>query len=210
VRRFVFVSSVKVHGEQTASDKPFVETMAPAPKDAYAVSKDEAEQGLRSIASETDMEVVILRPPLVYGAGVGANFAALMRAVDRGRPLPLGAIHNRRSLVALDNLVDFILTCAEHRAAANQTFLVSDGEDLSTTDLVRRLGRAMEAPTRLIPVPAWLLIAGATLLGRRGVAERLCGNLQVDISKARRLLGWSPPIDVDEGLRRAVAGMPPR
>src|SRR2546427_3841770 len=128
-----------------------------------------------------------------------------MRAISRGIPLPLGAIHNHRSLVALDNLVDFILTCIEHPAAANETFLVSDSEDLSTTDLIRRLARAMGRPARLIPVPASVLLAGAVLLGRRDMAHRLVASLQVDISKARQLLGWVPPISVDEGLRRAAA-----
>ncbi len=207
VRRFVFISTVKVNGEASAPGEALHEAMAPTPADPYALSKHEAEQGLRTIAARTGMEVVIIRPPLVYGPGVKANFAALMRAVSRGWPLPLGAIDNRRSLVALDNLVDFILTCLEHPSAANQTFLVSDGEDLSTPDLLRRLGQAMCRPVRLLPVPPPLLTAGATLLGRRAAAERLCGNLQVDIRKARTLLDWAPPISVDEGLRRAAQGM---
>lgn len=207
VRRFVFVSTVKVHGEASAPGVPFLETMAPQPEDPYALSKHEAEQGLHAMAARTGMEVVIIRPPLVYGPGVKANFAALMRAVQRGWPLPLGAIHNRRSMVALDNLVDFILTCLDHPTAANQSFLVSDGEDLATPDLLRRLGQAMHKPARLLPVPTSMLMAGAALLGRRAAAERLCGNLQVDITKARTLLGWSPPVSVDEGLRRAAQGM---
>jgi len=207
VRRFVFVSTLKVHGEKSLPRQAFTEAMAPAPADPYALSKHEAELGLRAIAEQTGMEVVIIRPPLVYGPGVKANFAALMRAVARGWPLPLGAIDNRRSLVALDNLVDFILTCLDHPAAANQTFLVSDGEDLSTPDLLRRLGVALGRPARLLPVPAPLLIAGAALLGRRAAAERLCGNLQVDICKARSLLGWQPPISVDAGLRRTAQAM---
>ena len=207
VRRFVVASTVKVHGECSAPGRPLLETMAPQPADPYALSKLQAEQGLRAIAERTGMEVVIIRPPLVYGPGVKANFAALMRAVARGWPLPLGAIDNRRSLVALDNLVDFILTCLDHPAAANQTFLVSDGEDLSTPDLLRRLGVALGRPARLLPVPAPLLIAGAALLGRRAAAERLCGNLQVDICKARSLLGWQPPISVDAGLRRTAQAM---
>jgi nucleoside-diphosphate-sugar epimerase len=153
------------------------------------------------------MELVIIRPPLVYGPGVRANFLSLMKVVARGIPLPLGAIvDNRRSLVALDNLVDFIATCVAHPDAANQTFLVSDGEDLSTADLARRLARAMGKPARLIPVPVWMLKAGAALLGKRDVVQRLCGNLQLDISKARMMLGWQPPVSVDEGLRRAVSG----
>jgi nucleoside-diphosphate-sugar epimerase len=205
VKRFVFISSVKVNGEATLPGRPFAADDIPAPLDPYGVSKMEAEQGLRQIAAETGMEVVIIRPPLVYGPGVKANFAALMRAVQRGWPLPLGAVHNQRSLVALDNLVDFIVTCVTHPQAANQTLLVSDGQDLSTTELVRGLARAAGVPARLLPVPVWALQAGgASLLGKGDVIQRLCGNLQVDISKARNLLGWVPPVCVEEGLRRAM------
>ena len=207
VKRFVFMSSVKVNGECTQLGQAFTEADAPAPQDAYGVSKHEAELGLRQIAGESGMEVVIIRPPLVYGPGVKANFAALMRAVQGGWPLPLGAVHNRRSLVALDNLVDFIVTCLTHPQAANQTFLVSDGNDLSTPELVRGLARAVGGAARLLPVPVWALRAGASLLGKGDAMQRLCGNLQVDISRARSLLGWAPPVSVDEGLRRAVAGM---
>ena len=150
--------------------------------------------------------MVIIRPPLVYGPGIKANFAAMVRWLQRGVPLPLGAIYNQRSLVALDNLVDLILTCLTHPAAANQTFMVSDGEDVSTTELLRRMGQAMGKPARLIPVPAsWLKVA-AGLVGKSDVAQRLCGSLQVDISKTRELLGWVPPVSLDEGLRRAAAG----
>ena len=206
VKRFVFVSSVKVNGEATLPGRPFTADDVPAPLDPYGVSKMEAEQGLHQIAAQTGMAVVIIRPPLVYGPGVKANFAALMRAMQRGWPLPLGAVHNQRSLVALDNLVDFIVTCLSHPQAANQTFLVSDGHDLSTTELVRGLARAAGVPARLLPVPVWALQAGAALLGKGDAVQRLCGNLQVDISKARSLLGWLPPVSVDEGLRRAMAG----
>ncbi|PZP93512.1 MAG: NAD-dependent dehydratase [Variovorax paradoxus] len=209
VRRFVFVSTAKVHGESTPPSRPFTEAAAPAPGDPYALSKWEAEQGLAVISARTGMEVVVVRPPLVYGPHVKANFAALMRAVARGWPLPLAAIDNRRSLVGLDNLVDFLLLCLDHPAAANQTFLVSDGEDLSTPALLRRLGSAMGRPARLWTLSPTLLTAGATLLGRRAAAERLCGNLQVDTTKARTLLNWSPPVSVDEGLRRAAAGLAP-
>jgi nucleoside-diphosphate-sugar epimerase len=205
VKRFVFISSVKVNGEATLPGRPFTADDIPAPLDPYGVSKMEAEQGLRQIAAETGMEVVIIRPPLVYGPGVKANFAALMRAVQRGWPLPLGAVHNQRSLVALDNLVDFIVTCVAHPQAANQTFLVSDGQDLSTTELVRGMAQAAGVPARLLPVPVWALQAGASLLGKGDAVQRLCGNLQVDISKARSLLGWVPPVSVEEGLRRAMA-----
>lgn len=210
VRRFVFVSSVKVNGESTAADHAFSAADAPAPQDPYGISKMEAEQGLRQIASETGMEVVIVRPPLVYGPGVKANFAALMRAVQRGVPLPLASVtHNRRSFVALDNLVDLLITCIDHPAAANQTFLVSDGEDLSTAELLRRLGQAMGKPARLFPVPPSLLQFGANLLGKGDTAQRLLSNLQVDIGHTRNTLNWTPPVSVDEGLRRAVAGLRP-
>jgi len=202
VRRFVFLSSVKVNGE--GGSVAYRETDLPAPQDAYGISKYEAECGLREIAVEPGMEVVMVRSPLIYGPGVKANFQALMRALVRGIPLPLGAINNRRSLVALDNVVDLIVTCIEHPAAANETFLVSDGEDLSTTELIRRLARAMGYPARLIPMPTTVLMAGATLLGKREVARRLCGNLQVNITKARKVLGWTPPVSVDEGLHRTA------
>jgi nucleoside-diphosphate-sugar epimerase len=205
VRRLVFISSVKVNGEATMAGQPFTDEDAGAPQDGYGISKMEAEQGLRQLSADTGMEVVIIRPPLVYGPGVKANFAALMRVVQRGWPLPLGAVHNQRSLVALDNLVDFIVTCITHPRAANHTFLVSDGHDLSTTELVRGMAQAAEVPARLLSVPVWALQAGATLLGKGDAVQRLCGNLQVDITKARSLLGWAPPVSVEEGLRRAMA-----
>ena len=209
VQRFVFISSVKVNGEATQPGRPFKPDDASAPLDAYGISKMEAEQGLREIAAQTGMEVVIIRPPLVYGPGVKANFAAMMRWLSRGIPLPLGAIHNQRSLVALDNLVDLILTCLTHPAAANQTFLVSDGEDVSTTELLRRMGQAMGCPARLIPVPAGVLKAAAALLGKRDMAQRLCGSLQVDIQKTREMLGWNPPLSLDQGLKKAAEGFRP-
>ena len=204
VKRFVFLSSVKVNGQSTPTGKAFTELDATNPQGAYGVSKHEAEQGLRQIAADTGMRLIVIRPPLVYGFGVKANFSALMRAVQRGWPLPLGAVHNQRSLVALDNLVDFIVTCISHPPAANQTFLVSDGQDLSTTELVRGMAQAAGVPARLLPVPVWALQAGATLLGKGDAMQRLCGNLQVDISKARSLLGWVPPVSVEEGLRRTM------
>jgi nucleoside-diphosphate-sugar epimerase len=205
VKRFVFISSIGVNGSQTAVGKPFSETDQSKPHNAYALSKWEAEQSLMQIAAETGLDVVIIRPPLVYGCNAPGNFGTLMRAVQRGWPLPLGAVHNQRSLVALDNLVDFIVTCITHPQAANQTFLVSDGQDLSTTELVRGMAQAAGVPARLLPVPVWALQAGATFLGKGESVQRLCGNLQVDISKARNLLGWVPPVSVSEGLRRAMA-----
>lgn len=204
VRRFVFLSSIGVNGGQTAPGKPFSEADRPKPHNAYALSKWEAEQGLLCIADETRLEVVIIRPPLVYGFGAPGNFGSLMRAVQRSWALPLGAVHNQRSLVALDNLVDFIVTCTTHPQAANQTFLVSDGQDLSTSELVRGMAKAAGVPARLLPVPVWALQAGASLIGKGDVVQRLCGNLQVDILKARNLLGWVPPVSVEEGLRRAM------
>lgn len=207
VRRFVFLSSIKVNGEETEAGRPYAASDAPSPQDAYAISKAEAEVGLRALAAETGMEVVIIRPPLVYGPGVKANFLSLMRALRCQVPLPLGAVlNNRRSLVALDNLVDLTLTCVDHPAVANRTLLVSDGEDLSTADLLRRLAEAMGVPSRLLPVPVSLLYGAATLLGKGGMMHRLCGNLQVDIAETRSVLGWRPPVSVDEGLRRAVEG----
>lgn len=202
VKRFVFLSSIKVNGESTSGRRPFRAADTPAPEDPYGISKLEAESGLQQISRETGMELVIIRPPLVYGPGAKGNFANMVKLVDKGVPLPLGAIHNRRSLVALDNLVDLIITCIDHPAAGDQVFLAGDGEDLSTTELLQGVARAMGKPSRLVPVPAGLLMLVATLLGNKAVAQRLLGSLQVDISKARDLLGWQPPVSVAEGLRR--------
>jgi nucleoside-diphosphate-sugar epimerase len=205
VQRFVYVSSIKVNGESTQLGYPFTAHDAPAPKDAYGVSKMEAEQGLCEIARQTGLEVVIIRPPLVYGPGVKANFSTMIRMLKLGLPLPLGAIANRRSLVSLDNLVDLLGMCTTHPNAAYQIFLVSDGEDVSTTQLLLRMGQVLGYPAHLIPVPArWLKVAAA-MVGKQDVAERLCGSLQVDMDKTRRLLGWAPLISLDEGLRRAGA-----
>lgn len=200
VKRFVFISSIKVNGEGTPKGRPYFADDVPAPGDPYGVSKMEAEAGLRALAEETGLEVVIIRPVLVYGPGVKANFWAMMRWLDKGVPLPFGAIDNRRSLVALANLADLVLTCVDHPAAANQTFLVSDGEDLSTSELLRRMAGALGRPARLLPVPSVLLRWGATLLGRQSLSQRLCGSLQVDIEKTCSLLGWKPPVSVDEAL----------
>lgn len=202
IRRFIFVSSIKVNGEQTAEGRPFIAESAPAPEDAYGSSKMEAEQALQALAEEAGMEVVIIRPPLVYGPGVKGNFATMINLLKKGLPLPLGAIHNKRSLVALDNLVDLIITGIDHPKAGNQVFLAGDGEDLSTSELLRGIGKAMGKPARLIPVPTRVLMFGAGLLGKESVAQRVLGSLQVDISKARNLLGWEPPLSVEEGLRR--------
>lgn len=207
VRRFGYLSTIKVNGEFSEAGRPFTADDAPAPDDPYGVSKHEAEQALRQIATDTGMEVVIIRLPLVYGPGVKANFESMMRWLARGAPLPLAAVtQNRRSLVALDNLVDLIMTCLSHPAAANQTFLVSDGEDLSTADLLRRIGAALGHSARLFYVPPSLLKLGAQVLNKPGIYQRLCGSLQLDIIKTRRLLDWTPPVSVDEGLRRAAEG----
>lgn len=205
VRRLVFLSSIKVNGESTPPGRPFHAEDAPAPRDPYGVSKREAEEGLRALARKGSLQVVIVRAPLVYGPGVKANFAALMRLLCSGIPLPLGSIDNRRTLVALDNLVDLLVTCIEHPAAGNETFLAGDQEDLSTTDLLRRLGVALGRPARLVPVPPRWVEFAAGLVGRRAVADRLCGSLQVDIGKATSLLGWRPPLPVDAALRQTAA-----
>lgn len=202
VKRFIFISSIKVNGECTAEGRAFAANAEPAPEDIYGLSKLEAEQGLLSLVTEAGMEIVVIRPPIVYGPGVKGNFASIIKLLEKGFPLPLGAIHNKRSLVGIDNLVDLIVRCIDHPAAANQVFLAGDGEDLSTTELLRGVGEAMGKPARLIPVPAGLLQFGATLLGKKALAQRLLGSLQVDISKTCELLDWKPPYTVQEGLRR--------
>ena len=200
VKRFVFISSIGVNGNINV--RPFTALDVPHPVEPYAQSKWEAEQGLWRIQQETGMELVIIRPPLVYGPGAPGNFGSLVRWVGKGIPLPLGAIHNRRSLVCIDNLVDLIVRCIDHPAAANQVFLAGDGRDLSTTELLRLVGDAMGRPARLIPVPAGVLKLSAALLGRKAMAQRLLGSLQVDISQTCETLDWQPPFTVEEGLRR--------
>lgn len=204
VRRFIFISSIKVNGEQTNSGQTYKADDIPAPVDPYGISKMEAELALKSLAKDTGMEVTIIRPVLVYGPGVKANFLNMMKCLNKSIPLPLGAINNKRSLVALDNLVDLIVTCIDHPNAANQIFMVSDGEDLSTTQLLRRLGTALAKTTHLLPVPMFFLEIGARLLGKSLIAQRLCGSLQVDINKTRDLLGWTPPITVDQALYKTA------
>lgn len=206
VDRFIFVSSIKVNGEQTTRDKGFSASDIPSPMDPYGISKWEAEQGLLGIATQSGMEVVIVRPPLVYGPGVKAHFQSLIRIVNTGVPLPLGAINNLRSLVALDNLIDLLVTCISHPQAANQLFLVSDDQDISIGELIGRLAIALGRPPRLISVPEWIFSTACSLTGYKSISQRLCGSLRVDINKTKDLLGWSPIIDLDEGLRRAVAG----
>ena len=207
VRRLVFMSSVKVSGERTPAGQPFREAQAPAPEDPYGISKWEAEQQLLALGRETGLEVVIIRPPLVYGPGVVANFARLLQTVQRGVPLPLAGVHNQRSLIALPNLVDFVVRCIQHPAAAQQTFLVSDGDDVSTPELIRRIAHAQGRPARLFYVPPAALVAAARMLGRGPAVERLCGNLQIDSNHARTLLGWTPPVSMRDGLAQTVQAL---
>lgn len=200
VRRFIFISSIKVNGEGTDGRRPYDADETPRPQDPYGISKLEAEQALHALAAQTAMEVVVIRPVLVYGPGVKANFQSMMKWLHKGVPLPLGGIRNQRSMVALDNLVDLIKVCIDHPGAAGEVFLASDGEDLSTPDLLRRTARALQVNARLLPVPpSWLKLA-SRMVGRPAVAARLCGSLQVDIAKTRRLLDWAPPVSVDQAL----------
>ena len=204
VKRFIYISSIKVNGESTSPGIAFTADDAPAPMDPYGISKFEAELGLKALAIATAMEVVIIRPVLVYGAGVKANFLSMIRWLQRAMPLPFGAVHNKRSLVSLDNLVDLIVTCMRHPSAANQTFLVSDGHDVSTTELLRSLSAALHKPSLLIPLPVCLMVAAAKLLGKEAVAQRIFGSLEVDISKNQRLLGWVPPVSFSRALDATV------
>lgn len=204
VKRFVFISSVKVNGESTV-DKPFSCFDVPAPSDPYGVSKMEAEQALQALSQETGLEVVIVRPPLVYGPGVRANFLSLMKLVKLGIPLPLGAIHNRRSMVALENLVDLLIRCTHHRAAPGQTFMVSDDHDVSTSELLRMLAEAMGRRPWLLPVPARLIAGTAAIFGQSAVASRLLDSLQVDIGHTQSTLDWEPVISVQDAVNKTVA-----
>jgi UDP-glucose 4-epimerase len=203
VRRFILLSSVKVNGESTR-ERPFSADDKPAPRDAYGESKWEAERHALTIGARTGMEVAIVRAPLVYGAGVKANFLRLMRWVDKERMLPLGGIANSRSLVSIWNLCDLVLLLITHPAAAQRVWMVSDGENLSTPELIRRIAHAMHRRARLLPVPAVLLRAAGGALGYRAETERLCGSLTVDISRTRHDLGWSPPISINEALSRTA------
>ena len=204
VRRLVYVSSIKVNGEHT-HESPFTETDTPDPQDAYGLSKWEAEQALLKITAETGLEVVIVRPPLVYGPGAGGNFLRMMDWVNRGFPLPLGSIHNSRSLIYLGNLADALVACVTHPHAAGKTFLVSDSEDVSTPELIRRLAQAMECQSRLVPLPPVLLRLAGLLTGKSADVDRLLGSLRVDSSKIRRDLQWAPPFSMTQGLRETAA-----
>lgn len=204
VKRFIFVSSVKVNGEATVQGQAFRHDDIPAPSDAYGTSKAEAEAGLLALAKETGIEVVIVRPPLVYGPGVKANFAAMFNLARKNLPLPLGAIDNLRSLVAIDNLVDLIQTCIHHPKAANQIFLVSDDCDVSTTTLLKTMILACNKTPRLLPVPMPWIQSLAKIAGKSAIADRLCGSLQLDIQHTKQTLDWNPPLSFEEGIKRCV------
>lgn len=205
VKRFIFISSIKVNGELTEFEKPFKPDDEFIPTDPYGLSKYEAEIGLKKIAQETGMEIVIIRPTLIYGVGVKANFASMMKWVNKGIPLPFGSItKNQRSLVSIENLVDLIMTCIEHPNAANQTFLVSDDSDVSTTALLKNMAVALSVSSRLIPIPTSLLTMAAKLIGKPAVSQRLCGSLQVDISKTKELLNWKPPFSSSECMKKTA------
>jgi len=199
VRRLVFVSTAKVNGEST-SGRPFAEGDPPDPQDPYAVSKWEAEEALHSLAATTGLGVTIVRPPLVYGPGVRANFLRLMRLVARGLPLPLPDTKNRRSLIGVENLADCLVRCVSHPGAANQTFMVSDSEDVSTRELIARLARALGRSARFLPVPEFAIRLAARLVGKEAAVDRLLGSLVIDSNKARQMLGWKPPVTLDSGL----------
>jgi len=217
VKRLVYVSSIKVNGESTLTPRTlspspspvngggvqniFTELDVPSPQDPYGISKWEAEQALHRVAAETGLEVVIVRPSLVYGAGVKGNFAQMLKALARGIPLPFASVRNRRSLLYVGNLADALLACATHPAAAGQTYLVSDGEDISTPELLRRLGAAMGRPARLFPCPPALLKLVGRLSGRSAQVERLLGSLQIDSGKIRRNLNWTPPYSLQQALQ---------
>ncbi len=204
VKRFVFISSVKVNGEETLPDRAFTAADKPCPLDAYGVSKWETEQALQAFCEQAGMQWVIVRPPLIYGPGVRANFQRLMGGLARGVPLPLGGLDNKRSLVALDNLVDLLVICLAHPAAANQIFMVSDGDDISVAELARRLAVVLQRPARLLPVPRYWLRTSLEWLGRGPDAQRLCSELCVDIAKNQSLLGWRPPHSVENALRETA------
>lgn len=202
VKRLVFISTVKVNGEESAV--PYTEDSPAQPSDPYGVSKWEAEQSLRQIESDYGLEVVVVRPTLVYGPGVKANFLNMMKAVSRGLPLPLASIRNRRSLVYVGNLVDALAVCAKKTAAAGQTFLVSDGEDVSTPQLITGTARALGVSARLMPFPPTLMRLAGRVTGKNAAVDRLLGSLTVDSSKIRRELGWVPPFTMEQGLMKTA------
>ena len=201
VKRLVYVSSIKVNGESTPADRHFSETDKPSPQDPYGLSKFEAEQALHRVSEETGIEIVILRPPLVYGAGVKGNFSQMLRVLKKGFPLPLASVHNRRNLVYVGNLVDALLVCTTHPAAVGQTYLVGDGENISTSQLLNELGRAMGHSAHLISCPIGLLNLAGRITGKSAQIDRLLGSLQIDSGKIRRELNWIPPYTLKQGLQ---------
>jgi nucleoside-diphosphate-sugar epimerase len=203
VKRFIYLSSIKVNGERT-KDVAFSETESPQPEDDYGKTKYEAEKALNNIGKDTGMEVVIIRPPLVYGEGVKANFKSLIKLAQLNIPLPFGAIRNKRSLVYIENIIDFILLCTHHPSAANQTFLISDDDDVSITRLIQEIKEASGKRSLLIPVPqSWLKFV-LQLIGKSSLSDRLLGNLQVDMTKAKTLLDWKPPFTVEQGINKTI------
>jgi nucleoside-diphosphate-sugar epimerase len=202
VKRFVFISSIKVNGEE--SPMPYTADSPPMPSDPYGISKWEAEQALRQIETEFGLEVVVVRPTLVYGPGVKANFRSLLNMVSKGIPLPLASVANKRSLIYVENLVDALVVCAKHPAAAGNTYLVSDGDDVATSELIRRIAAALNVPDRLFPAPEALLHLAGKMTGKSAAVNRLLGSLTVDISKIQRELGWVPPFTMAQGLARTV------
>jgi nucleoside-diphosphate-sugar epimerase len=204
VKRFVFVSSIKVNGEFTEPGSPFLPNLDNIPKDPYGLSKYQAEVALTQLAKETGLEVVIIRPPLVYGPGVKANFLSMMRLIEKGIPLPFGAIHNKRSLVYLDNLSSLILTCCDHPAASGHIFLASDNHDVSTSQLIRTIAESLGKSPRLLPIPVSWIQLGASVLRKQYMAQRICGNLQVESRHTKELLGWSPPVTFEDGINKTV------
>jgi len=207
VKRFIFISSVKVNGESTLIGSPFTAEGEIHPRGAYALTKAEAELKLKQITNETGMELTVIRPPMIYGPGVKGNMSLLVNSVRRGLPLPFGKVNkNRRSMVSIYNLVDLILVCINHPKAANQTFLISDGEDLSTSELLKKIANALGRPIHLFSFPVALLSLIAKLIGKSKSSERLLGSLQVDIHITCELLNWSPSLSMDEALRRSFGG----
>jgi nucleoside-diphosphate-sugar epimerase len=204
IKRFIFISSIKVNGESTLLGQALTPNDQHIPVDPYGLSKYEAELGLKLIAEQTGLEVVVIRPPLIYGPGVKANFLKMMRWVEKGIPLPLGAIQNQRSMLGLDNLTNFIELCLTHPDAAGQTFLVSDDHDVSTTELLKEIAAAMHCSSRLLSIPQFLIENLLILLGQRHISERLCGSLQLDISLAKTCLAWKPPHTFKDQLSKTV------
>ncbi|WP_395006436.1 UDP-glucose 4-epimerase family protein [Undibacterium sp.] len=207
VSHFIYLSSVKVNGEMTLEGSAFTEKDSPQASDPYGISKQEAEAALLELGQRTGMAITIIRPPLVYGKGVAANFLSLLIWVKKQIPLPLGSIHNQRSFVFVKNLCDFILHCVQNPLAYNQVFLISDGKDLSTTELLQEAAKSLEVPSRLLPFPASVITFGAKLLGKKNIADRLCQSLQVDSSKARKQMRWTPPYTVQQGLRESAGNL---